>query len=162
MECSRGGSSTPSYKEVTTSRGKSPLGKVRGSGEEGGKNNEKELNGDRSKENSSTKDNEEEDKSQGTRDKYQNGPCRPKMEITSRVVLNDSALQEHREHMGTYPIIYKVHKKPTNLRLFDLPSEIVWMRLEMGRKQLNNLKFGIEPSDEIGIQLNGFQVRKVG
>ena len=43
----------------------------------------------------------------GTRDKYQKGPCRPKMEITSRVVLTDPVLQEHREHMGTYAIIYK-------------------------------------------------------
>ena len=92
MECSRGGSSTPSYKEVTAGRGKSPLGKVRGFGEEGGKNNEKESDGARSKENNSAKEKEEEDRSQGTRDKYQKGPWIPKMEITSRVVLNDLAL----------------------------------------------------------------------
>jgi hypothetical protein len=29
------------------------------------------------------------------------------MEITLRVVLNDLALQGHREHMGTYAIICK-------------------------------------------------------
>jgi len=35
MERSRGGSSTPSYKEETIDRGKASVGKVRGSGEEG-------------------------------------------------------------------------------------------------------------------------------
>ena len=37
MECRRGGSSTPSYKEATADKGKSPLGKVRSSSEEGEK-----------------------------------------------------------------------------------------------------------------------------
>ena len=37
MEGRRGGSSTPSYKEAVASREKSPLGNVRGSGEEGKK-----------------------------------------------------------------------------------------------------------------------------
>lgn len=37
MECSRGGSSTPSYKEAVASRGKLSLGNVRDSEEEGKK-----------------------------------------------------------------------------------------------------------------------------
>lgn len=73
MERNRGGSSTRSYKEATSGRGKSPLGKVRCSGEEEEKNNGKEAEGARSKENSSTKDKEEEDKIQETRDKKQKG-----------------------------------------------------------------------------------------
>ena len=54
-----------------------------------------------------TKRTKEEDKSLGSRDKKQKGPCKPKAEITPRVILNDPALQEHREHMGTYAIICK-------------------------------------------------------
>ena len=85
MEGRRGGSSTPSYKDVIASIGKSALGKnVRGYVEEGKKNIEKEIDGTKTKENSSTKD-KEEDKSQG--DKKQKGPCKPKAEITARVVL---------------------------------------------------------------------------
>jgi len=60
--------------------------------EEEKSNNEKEIDGIRPKENVSTKDKEEEDKSQGSRDIKQKGPCRPKMEITPRLVLNDPAL----------------------------------------------------------------------
>lgn len=90
------------------SRGKSHLGNVRGFvEEESSLNNEKQTNGENSKENRSTKDKEEEDNNQGIMGKKQNGPCRPKMEITPRVVLNNPALQELREHMETYAIIYK-------------------------------------------------------
>ena len=99
MEGCRGGSSTPSYKDAIASRGKSPLGNVRGSVEEEKRNNEKETDGARPKENGSTKDREEEDKSEGTRDNKQKGLC--------RVVLNNTALQVHRGHMGTYAIICK-------------------------------------------------------
>jgi len=107
MEGHRGGSSTPSYTDVVASRGKTPLVNIKGFVEEGKKNNEKETDGTKIKENSSTKDKEEEDKSQGKRDKKQKGPCKPKTEITPRVVFKDPALQEHKEHMGTYAIIYK-------------------------------------------------------
>jgi len=99
MEGCKGGSSTPSYKDAIASRGKSPLGNVRGFVEEEKRNNEKETYGATPKENGSTKDREEEDKSQGTRDNKQKGLC--------RVVLNNPALQVHREHMGTYAIICK-------------------------------------------------------
>jgi len=107
MEGHREGSSTPSYKDAVARKGKSPLGNVRGSVEEEKRNNKKETDGARPKENGSTKDKEEEDKSQGTTNNKQKGPWRPKMEITLRVVLNDLALQGHREHMGTYAIICK-------------------------------------------------------
>ena len=40
-------------------------------------------------------------------DKNQKGPCKPKAEITPRVVLNNPELQAHREHMQTYAIICK-------------------------------------------------------
>lgn len=69
--------------------------------------NEKETDGTKTKENSSTKDKEEEDKSLGSKDKKQKGPCQLKAEITPRVTLNDPALQEHREHMGTNAILCK-------------------------------------------------------
>lgn len=39
--------------------------------------------------------------------KAQKGPCKPKAEVTPRVVLNDPALQAHRDHMRTYAIICK-------------------------------------------------------
>lgn len=35
------------------------------------------------------------------------GPCKPKSEVTPRVVLNDPVLQAHREHMSLYAIICK-------------------------------------------------------
>lgn len=39
--------------------------------------------------------------------KAQKGRCKPKAEVTPRVVLDDLALQAHRDHMHTYAIIYK-------------------------------------------------------
>ena len=53
------------------------------------------------------KENEEEDKEQGTKDKAQKGPFKTKAEITPRVFLNDLALQAHKDHMLTYAIICK-------------------------------------------------------
>ena len=61
----------------------------------------------RPKEDNSTKENEEEDKKQGEKNKAQKGPCKPKAEVTPRVVLNDPALEAHRDHMRTYAIICK-------------------------------------------------------
>ena len=37
--------------------------------------------------------------------KAQKGPCKPKVEVTPRVVLNDPSLQVHRDHILTYAII---------------------------------------------------------
>jgi len=37
----------------------------------------------------------------------QKGPCKPKAEVTPRVVLNDPSLQAHMDHMRTYVIICK-------------------------------------------------------
>lgn len=101
MEGRKGGSSTPSYKQVLASRGKKPIENDRGTSEEGKGNIEKELDGTKTRGNDSTKDNEEENKEHRTKDKAQKGPCKPKAKITSKVVLNDPALQAHRDHMGS-------------------------------------------------------------
>lgn len=63
MEGHRRGSSTPSYKDVVASKGKTPLSNVKGSAEEEKRNNEKKTDGAKTKENSGTKDKEGEDKS---------------------------------------------------------------------------------------------------
>lgn len=68
---------------------------------------EEETEGTKSKKNNDTKDKEEEDKVHGPKDKKQKGPCKPKAEITPRVVLNDPALHVHRDHIRTYAIICK-------------------------------------------------------
>lgn len=69
MEGRRAGSSTPSYKEVVVNKGKKPLENARGTTEEGKRNMEQEIDGTKTRENNSTKDKEEEDKKQGTKDK---------------------------------------------------------------------------------------------
>lgn len=69
MEGGRGGSSAPSYKDVVASRSKSPMGNNKGCTNERNKDNKEEEDGTKTKENSCTKDKEEEDKSQGSRDK---------------------------------------------------------------------------------------------
>ena len=107
MEGRKGGISTPSYKHVVATRVKKPIENERGSSEEGKRNIEEEQDGTKLRENNSTKENEEEDKKQRTKDKAQKGPCKPKAEITPRVVLNDPALQVHRDHTQTYAIICK-------------------------------------------------------
>ena len=53
---------------------------------------EEEQDYTKARENNNTKENEEEDKEQGTKNKAQKGPCKPKVEVTPRVVLNDPAL----------------------------------------------------------------------
>lgn len=92
MEGHRGWSSTPSYKEAIANKGKKPPDYCRGTVEEGRRKREVETEGTKMKENESTKDNEEDDKKQGTKDKKQKGQCKPKAEITPKVVLNDPAL----------------------------------------------------------------------
>eukprot|EP00253_Pinus_taeda_P008870 PITA_08870 len=93
MEGRRGGSSTPSYKEAIASRGKKHLENVIGTAVEGNRNTEEEIEGTKTRENNNTKEKEEEEKNQGTKYKKQKGPCKPKAEITPRVVLNDPTLQ---------------------------------------------------------------------
>ena len=68
---------------------------------------EEEKEGTKTKKNNDTKDKEEEDKMQGSKDKKQKGPCKPKVEITPRLVLNDLSLQVHKDHMRTFLIICK-------------------------------------------------------
>ena len=89
------------------SRGKKPIENDRGTSEEGKRNIVNALDGTKTRENDNTKDNEEEEKEQGKKDKAQKGPCKPKVEITPRVVLNDPTLQAHRDHMRTYAIIFR-------------------------------------------------------
>ena len=107
MDGCKGGSSTPSYSEVVVNNSKTPPYSGRGNTMEGGKNREEETESNKEKENDGTKDKEENDKKQGTKDRIQKGPCKPKAEITPRVILNNPELQAHREHMQTYAIICK-------------------------------------------------------
>lgn len=62
MDGCRGGSSTPSYKEVVTNKGKKPLELGKINTKEGGKNREEETESIKAKENDDTKDKEENDK----------------------------------------------------------------------------------------------------
>lgn len=71
------------------------------------RNSEEEQERTKLRKHNDAKENEEEDKEQGTKDKAHMGPCKPKAVVTPRVILNDSALQAHRDHMQTYAIICK-------------------------------------------------------
>ena len=89
-------------------KGKKPLEKVREIVEEERSNMEKEEVEDKIRENSNTRNKEEEDKKKHeTKETKQKGPCKPKAEITLRVILNDPTLKVHREHMQTYATICK-------------------------------------------------------
>ena len=103
----RGRSSTPSYSQEVSSRGKKPLEVEKGlsGGDIGNIDDEKEQNNKRGEE--KVKEKEEKDKKHEAENKKQKGPCKPKAEVTPRVVLNDPALQAHREHICTYAIIWK-------------------------------------------------------
>ena len=107
MEGRKGGSPTPFYKQAVVSKGKKPIDHDWGLWEGGKRNSEDEKYGTKSRENNSTTKNEEEDKEQGTKERAQKVPCKPKTTITPRVVLNDPVLQAHRDHMHTYAIICK-------------------------------------------------------
>lgn len=107
MDGHKGGGSTPSYKHAVVSRGKKPMEKDRSPSKGRQRNSEEEQDGSKLRKNNRTKENEEEDKEQRTKDKAQKGPCKPKASVTPKVVLNDLALQAHREHMQTYAIICK-------------------------------------------------------
>eukprot|EP00253_Pinus_taeda_P032209 PITA_32209 len=89
------------------SKGKKPVEEDRDPPAEKQRIREKEREESESKENSNNKESKEVDKEQGTKDKTQRGPCKPKTTITPRIVLNDPALQAHRDHMYTYAIIYE-------------------------------------------------------
>jgi len=107
MEGGRGGSFTPSYKEVVANKSKIPSDRGKGKAEEGRRNREEEAEGSKPERNEGTKGKEKTDKKQGTKDKNQKGPCKPKAKINPRVVLNNLELQAYRENMQTYAIICK-------------------------------------------------------
>ena len=107
MEGCKGGSSTPSYKQAVANRGKKPIEDNIGPSDGRQRKREEEQKGSKSRENNNTKESEEVDKKQGIKDDAQKGPCKPKTTIMPRVVLNDPALQVHRDHMHTYAIICK-------------------------------------------------------
>jgi len=107
MKGGRGGGSTPSYKEALASRGKKPLENVRETGVAGKKFMEEGTEEPIEKDQYGIKYKEVEDKEQETKDKKHKGPCKPKTDITPRVILNNPALQTYREHMGTHAIICK-------------------------------------------------------
>lgn len=88
-------------------RGKKPIEYDRDPSEGRKRNSEEEQDGTKSRENKSTKENEEEHKEHGIKDKAQKEPCKPKATITPRLVLNDPTLQAHGDHMQTYAIICK-------------------------------------------------------
>ena len=67
MESCSGGSSTPSYKDAVANRSKGSTRNSKSDKNYKIKDNEKEIDGTRTKENSSTKDKEEEDKSLGSK-----------------------------------------------------------------------------------------------
>jgi len=107
MESRKGGSSTPSYSQAVSSRGKKPLETVKGFLGEGKQNNRdtQEQNNSRKE---ARKEKGVEKNNQNAETKKQNGLCKPKTSITPIVVLSDPALQAHRDHMMTYAIICKV------------------------------------------------------
>jgi len=56
------------------------------------KNSEEEKNEEEPKEKNIVKENEEEDKEHGAKNKARMGPCKPKATIIPRVTLNEPAL----------------------------------------------------------------------
>lgn len=62
MEGRKGGSSTPSYREVVINKGKTPLESSKGNSMEEGENKDKEIVSNKEKKNDGTKDKEENDK----------------------------------------------------------------------------------------------------
>lgn len=106
MEGCKVGSSTPLYSQVVASRGKKPIETAGGPLGEGKRNIEEEHDLTNTREDNIIKENEEEDKKQETK-KMQKGPCKPKAEVTPRVVLNNPLLLAHRDHMRSYAIISK-------------------------------------------------------
>ena len=62
MEGRKGGSSTPSYREVVVNKGKKPLESGRGNSMEEGENRDKETISNKEKKNDGTKDKEENEK----------------------------------------------------------------------------------------------------
>ena len=103
----RGGSLPPSYKEVVASRSKSPMGNNGYCSNERIKENEKEMGRPKPRKTVAQWTKRKKTKVTIQEIKRQKGPCKPKAETTPRVILNDLALQVHREHMGSYAIIYK-------------------------------------------------------
>jgi len=113
MEGQGGGSSTPSYSNVVSSRSKevslngfrkpTEVEKKRQTQKiqkEANQMNRNRLTGRSGGERLG-------DSSQKNEYKYATGPCKPRSTIKPRVVLNDPALQVHRDHMVTYAVICK-------------------------------------------------------
>lgn len=71
---------------------------VRSLANEGKESREDEQERVNDRENNSTKEKEDNDKETVAKTKAQKGPCKPKSEVTPRVVLNDPALQAHKDH----------------------------------------------------------------
>lgn len=137
MKGGKGGSSTPSYKEVVASRGKKPLETVREVGVAREQSTEKGTGEPIEKGQYSTNGIEGEDKIQGTKDKKSKGRCKPKTDTTPKVILNNSELQAHREHMGTYAIICKF------MRLSPTEKELQsWIKCHWKPKRSIDLHLG--------------------
>lgn len=79
MDGSRGGSFTPSYKEVVANESKIPPDKGRGKVEEGRRNKEEETEGSKLEENDGTKDKEENDKKQRKKTKIRRDHVNPRL-----------------------------------------------------------------------------------
>jgi hypothetical protein len=107
-----GGSGTPSYKKVVVDRGKGPRGGgfkapllgASGSVSEtqGEDKHKKEKEGEENKEN----------QSKATDPSHPNGvggsnPCKPKMTMIPKVVLEDPQTQEYRDQMRVHALICK-------------------------------------------------------
>jgi len=114
MEVQGGGSSTPSYINVVSNKGRA--GKKNNplhSSEDTTKNTEtQKVEGSNTHAEKGThkEDKQEEkaqDRGQGTENRTKMGPCKPKTNTKSWVILKDPALQEHMDHMENYAIICK-------------------------------------------------------
>ena len=106
MEGCKRGSITPSYSQTVSSRDKKPLEAETGF-LGGGKQDIKDTQEEENMREDVKREKRIEEYNQNSENKNQNGPCKPRTTITPRVVLSDSALQAHRDHMATYVVICK-------------------------------------------------------
>lgn len=114
MEAQGGGRSTPSYSKVVSSRGKvgnkskpphslEDMTKILETQKEEGCKTHVE-DGTHEEDPSEGK---AQDRGQRVENRTKMGPCKPKSSNKPWVILNDPALQEHRDHMTSYAIICK-------------------------------------------------------
>ena len=71
------------------------------------RSSEEEQEGTKAREHNETLENGEDIREKSTKEKAHMGPCKPKAAVIPRIILNDPALQAHRDHMQTYAIICK-------------------------------------------------------